>query len=85
MEMKKLLNFSEMKLHGFLGFLIVSGGTYLIILFQLLDVDSRFRQIVKKRAEVQPDLITYSTLLKGYCQVGHFGWLRLSELLMVLS
>lgn len=85
MEMKKLLNFSEMKLHGFLGFLIVSGGTYLIILFQLLDVDSRFRQIVKKRAEVQPDLITYSTLLKGYCQVGHFGWLMLSELLMVLS
>lgn len=29
-----------------------------------------FREMIDANSKVQPDLITYSTLLKGYCQVG---------------
>eukprot|EP00931_Biecheleriopsis_adriatica_P094020 TRINITY_DN67724_c0_g1_i1.p1 TRINITY_DN67724_c0_g1~~TRINITY_DN67724_c0_g1_i1.p1 ORF type:complete len:585 (+),score=138.09 TRINITY_DN67724_c0_g1_i1:97-1851(+) len=29
-----------------------------------------FKEMIQEGSQVQPDLITYSTLLKGYCQVG---------------
>lgn len=81
MEMKKqMLNFQKWKCMGFRLLKIVSGGhTW----YKTCSTSRRgFRDFVnkssKKNAEVQPDLITYSTLLKGYCQVGHFGWLMVS-------
>ena len=81
MEIKKNAELLEMKLHGFYVSKNCFGGDIPDIkLVQLLG--RGFRDVVqssKKKAEVQPDLITYSTLLKGYCQVGHLkaGSLRI--------